>query len=248
MSLLLALTLSLSAPAWGQVIERNKDLTVEEQYELGLKYTKRGYYTKALEQFNRIRNYHRDSPFAVKSELAIADVYYEQQEWDQARLAYQDFLRMHPRHEDVDYVVYRLGMTAWKKSPRIAARDQAWTRQAVNTWTGFDTRFAESEYVEEVDEKLAQARDRLARKEFVIGAFYFDRKAWVAVIGRMEGLLRQYPTSPEVPEALRMLAVAYEHNGQPEEARMAAQRLLADHPESRSLKKLQRNYPELLEG
>ena len=35
-------------------------------------------------------------------------------------------------------------MTSWKKAPRIASRDQSWTRQAVNTWTGFDTRYAEN--------------------------------------------------------------------------------------------------------
>ena len=237
--------LSLATPASAQIMPQNKDLTVEQQYELGLKYTKRGYYTKALEQFSQIRNYHRDNPYAVRAELAIADVYYEQQEWDQARLAYSEFLRMHPRHDEVDYVVFRLGMTAWKKAPRIAARDQAWTRKAVNIWTGFDTRFSESEYVDEVNEKLAEARDRLARKEFLIGSFYFDRQAWVAVIGRMEGLIRQYPTSPDVSEALRMLAIAYAGNGQMEDAIMAAERLAEDHPESRSLKRLQRKYPEL---
>ncbi len=111
--------------------------------------------------------------------------------------------------------------------------------------TGFDTRFSDSEYVDEVNEKLAEARDRLARKEFLIGSFYFDRQAWPAVIGRMEGLLRQYPTSPDVPEALRMLAIAYAGNGQLEDAIMASERLAQDHPESRSLKRLQRGYPEL---
>ncbi len=33
-----------------------RKLTVQDQYELGLRYLKRGYYVKALEQFNRIRN------------------------------------------------------------------------------------------------------------------------------------------------------------------------------------------------
>ena len=83
--------------------------TVQEQYELGLKYMNRGYYVKALEQFSRIRNYHRDDPYAVKAELAIADVHYKKNEWDQARLAYEDFMRLHPRHPDLDYVVFRIG-------------------------------------------------------------------------------------------------------------------------------------------
>ena len=71
----------------GDAVAAKKQLTVQDMYELGLRYMKRGYYVKALEQFNRVRNYHRDDPYAVKAELAIADVYYQKNEWDQARLA-----------------------------------------------------------------------------------------------------------------------------------------------------------------
>ncbi|MCB9797008.1 MAG: outer membrane protein assembly factor BamD [Alphaproteobacteria bacterium] len=222
---LLGLSLPL-APAWAQ----RSDLSVEEQYELGLRYMKRGNNTKALEQFNRIRNYHRDDPYAVKAELAIADLHFEGQEWDQARVAYEDFLRLHPRHEDVDYVVYRLGLTAFKKAPMIASRDQTWTRQAVNTWTGYDTRFADSVHVAEVQTNLTRARDRLARKEFVIGDFYFQRDAWVAVAGRMEGMLRQYPDATDAPMALAELAVARWHLGEQDEAKELVEQLRERYP------------------
>ena len=136
-----AILLSLAAAA-PEVQAAKGDVSVEEQYDLGLRYLKRGYYVKALEQFNKIRNYHRDDPYAVKAELAIADVYFEQAEWDQARVAYEEFMRLHPRHEDIDYVVYRLGLTSLKKSTKVAARDQTWTRHAVTTWAGYESRFA----------------------------------------------------------------------------------------------------------
>jgi len=237
-------------------VDAAKNQTVEEQYEQGLKYMKRGYYVKALENFNRIRNYHRDDPYAVKAELAIADLYFKKSEWDQARLAYEDFLRLHPRHEDVDYVVFRLGMTSWKKAPRIASRDQSWTRQAVNTWTGFDTRYSESEYVDEVNEKLAEARDRLARKEVVIGEFYYRRAsrgerhegAWASVVGRMEGVLRTYPACTEAPKALALLTVAYVELDRVDDARMTASRLETDHPDHWRVRWLQRKAPEAFEA
>lgn len=245
---------TLCGPAFAQsqppqdnagVFGPKEELSVQEQYELGLKYLKRGYYVKALEQFNRIRNYHRDDPYAVKAELAIADLYFDQSEWDQARMAYEDFLRLHPRHEDVDYVVYRLGLTSWKKAPKITNRDQAWTRHALNTWTGFDTRFADSEYVDEVNDYMNQARNRLAHKEFQIGSFYFKREAWVAVVGRMEGLLSAYPDCDDAPEALRMLAIARYELGDQDMAREIAKKLGEDHPESRSLRRLMRSHPQL---
>lgn len=193
-------------------------LTVEEQYELGQKYLKRGYYTKAIEQFNRIRNYYRDDPYSVKSELAIADVFFKKHEWDQARLAYEDFMRMHPRNPELDYVVYRIGLTLYKKAPTVAGRDQTWTRQAVNTWSGFEGRFPESEHQVEVQEMLRECRERLAKKELVIAEFYENRAAWNSVLGRVDGLLRVYPTSEYVPDALELKAIAHASEGQPDQA------------------------------
>ena len=216
-SLIAALALALlfaSPTAQAQQVRRGKELSVQAQYELGLKYLKRGYYAKALESFNRIRNYHRDDPLAIKAELAVADVYFRKSEWDQARLAYEDFLRMHPRHADADYVVYRIGMSLYRKAPRVAARDQTWTRQAVNTWAGFALRFPESEHQAEVDERYQDCRDRLARKELLVARFYQQRRAWPAVAGRADGLVRSYPDSQSALDGWAMLAVASAHQGE----------------------------------
>jgi len=242
--------LALSLPAAAQSRRAgSQGLTVEEQYELGVRYMNRGYYTKAIEQFNRIRNYYRDDPHSVKAELAIADVYFKKSEYTQARLAYDDFMRMHPRHPELDYVTFRMGMTLYKESPKAAGRDQTWTRQAVNTWSGFEGRFPESEYHDDVQEKLVECRERLARKELVIAQFYANpqRKSWHSVLGRVDGLLRTYPNSDYVPEALELKAIAHAHQGEtvmvetvmarlnelsPETARRAERRLRRIEPET----------------
>jgi outer membrane protein assembly factor BamD len=204
--------------------------SVAEQYDLGLKFLRRGYYVKAMEQFNRIRNYHRDDPYAVLAELAIADLYYEKGEWDQARLAYMDFQRSHPRHEELDYVVYRIGMSLYRKAPKISARDQIWTRQTVNQWTGYGTRFPDSEYREEVEEMLFECQERLAKKELVIARFYEGRDAWKAVQGRTEGLLHGWPSSEYIPEALELLAQAQAWQGESEAARATQAKLVEIDP------------------
>ena len=207
-----------------------KELTVEEQYELGLKYLRRESYVKALEQFNRIRNTHRDDPYSVKAELAIGDVYYKKREWDQARLAYEDFMRMHPRHPDLDYVVYRMGISLYRKAPLVAGRDQTWTKQAVHTWAGFESRFPDSEYRAEVEELLQVSRDRLARKELTIARFYVRRKAWGAVSDRAEGMLRTYPDSKHASDALFMDGIAASY-GQPDVLVWVRGRLEAKDPD-----------------
>lgn len=223
----LALALLL-APLTADAAPRS--MTAQEAYELGLRYLNRASYTKALEQFNRVRTYYRDDPVALKAELAIADIHFRKDEWDAARIAYEDFMRAHPRYVELDYVVYRLGLVLYKKAPLIAARDQTWTRQAVNTWAGFSARFPESRHLPEVDKFLSRARERLARKEFVIADFYRGRKAWPAVIGRTEGLLRQYPDTVEAPASLALLAEAYAQTGNVDQAKLAVEKLKATAP------------------
>lgn len=247
---ILVLLMALSLPAQAQRSRAGvQSLTVEEQYELGIKYMNRGYYTKAIEQFNRIRNYYRDDPYSVKAELAIADVYYQKNEWDQARLAYDDFMRMHPRHPDLDYVIYQIGLTLYRKAPKASGRDQTWTRQAVNTWSGFEGRFPDSDHQTEVQDMLRDCRERLARKELIIAQFYANpqRAAWHSVLGRVDGLLRLYPNSDYVPEALALKAIAHAWQGDtamvdtvmsrlreisPETARRADRRIRRARPES----------------
>lgn len=199
--------------------------TVAQQYELGLKYMSSGRYVSALEQFNRVRNYHRDDPHAVKAELAIGDVYFKKAEWDQARMAYEDFARMHPRHPDLDYVVYRVGMSMYKKAPRASGRDQTWTRHSVNAWSGFASRFPDSTYGDEVEGKLTECRERLANKELRIANFYRRRKAWGAVTGRTEGLFRVYPKSQAAQSGLALLAEASAWQGDKAKAELAITKL-----------------------
>lgn len=189
------------------------DMPVQEQYEKGLKYLKRGYYVRALEMFSLIRNFHRDDPLAVKAELAIADLHYKKADWAQARLAYEDFMRWHPRSEDMDYVVWRFGLTMYKDASRWSQRDQSWTRSAVDTWSGFKRRFPDSEHRDEVTEKLTECRNRLSKKELQIARFYERRAAWPAVEGRARGLVTVHPDSRYAPDGLALLAEAYAWQG-----------------------------------
>jgi outer membrane protein assembly factor BamD len=204
--------------------------TVAQQYELGLKYMGRGQYDRALEQFNRVRNYHRDDAHAVRAELAIGDVYFKQAEWDQARMAYEDFSRMHPRHPDLDYVVYRVGMSMYKKAPKAPGRDQTWTRNSVNAWSGFSSRFPDSTRSSEVEERLTECRERLASKELRIAQFYRRRKAWAAVTGRTEGLVRVYPKSDATQHGLALLAEASAWQGDKAKADLAITKLRSLDP------------------
>lgn len=234
----LGLGLDLGPAAIPAARAERVQMTAQETYELGQRYLKRGYYVKALEQYNRVRTYFRDDPYALKAEIAIADMHFDRNEWDAARVAYEDFIRAHPRYPELDYVLYRLGMTHYKKAPYIAERDQAWTESAVNTWSSFSIRFPESAYREEVDGLLKKARARLARKEYLIARFYDQRDAPAAVEGRLVDMLTRYPDAEEVPDALALLGRAYAMTGRVDLAKAALDRLQTEYPGHPAIRRL----------
>ena len=210
---------------------------------MGQKYMDRGNYTKAIEYFNIVRNYYRDDPLAQMAELAIADVYFKRAEWDLARYSYDDFRRRYPRHEEVDYATYRIGMTLYKKSPKFAGRDQKWTAQAIQSWTGYEKRFPESEYRVEVEEKRWECSERLAKKELQVADFYAKRLAWEAVRRRSSGLIQDFPTSDHVVDAKLLQVQALVELKQLEDATSLWQDVQTASPER--AEKLRKKYPEL---
>jgi outer membrane protein assembly factor BamD len=214
------------------------EVTPRERFELGQRYAKRGYTTKALEIFNRIRNYNRDDPVAVDAELAIADLYYQKGEYEQARLAYDDFARLHKRSAKLDYVVYRSAQSLFKRAPVASGRDQTSTRQAVASLTGFEVRFPESQYKEQASSLLRKGTNRLAAKELVIARFYARRDAWVAARRRAEGLVEKYPESKHAAEALYLTGRAWHEWGIDAKAHEAREKLALQAPDSRMLSKL----------
>jgi len=228
MSRLLATLLVVLMLAPAAQARRDRQRSAQELYELGLRQMRRGYFTKALESFTRVRNYHRDDPISVKAQLAIADVYFKKNDYEQARYAYEEFAAYHPRHENLDYVTYRIGLSIWKRSPRLAGRDLSSTRAAVNVWTGFATRFPGSKHTEEVDKHLVRERERLARKELFIAKFYARRKAWGAVRGRTEYLLLRYPDTRWADEAMLHLGTAMHAWGDVDEAAQVRDRMVEE--------------------
>ncbi len=236
-AVVIACLLAAAGPAWSAPSE---GITPEQRFDLGLRYMRRGNYPKALEQFNRIRNFHRDDPIAIRAELAIADLHFEKEDFEEARLAYEDFARLHPRYAQLDYVVFRIGECLFRRAPKIAARDQSPTRQAVNVWTGFEARFPNSEYHDEVADRRRDAQARLAKKEFAIAQFYAGRGAWLSARRRAEDLVRKYPDSTYAPRALVLAARGYHAWGMVGEAQGLRERLTAEYSEPALLAELER--------
>jgi len=160
-------------------------------------------------ELNHLMREHKRAPESVQAKIIMADMLYQKQEWDAARIYYQQFLKDHPSHPETDYVSYMIGMTHYKMAPSLPDRDQRRTEEAIRIWSQFLKRYPQSEHREEVEKKMVESRERMAKKELLIAEFYARRQAWESVRRRTEGLLVQYPGSKYTPKALQLNTLAY---------------------------------------
>jgi len=234
--MLTALALWIAAsPAMAQ-----NEPSPDELVDLGLKQLKRGNFTKALATLQKVRNYYRHDPASIRAQLAIADLHFKKREFEQARFAYEEFRDLHPRHPELDYVTWRIGLSVYKRASKFAGRDQAATRSAVTVWSGFARRYPDSEYLEDVQKLLEKGRERLANKELYIARFYERRDAWRSVEGRAEDLVKRYPDTPAAIEGYQLLGMALHATGEPVAAQNVRAKLAERAPGSSELDKLER--------
>ncbi len=220
--------------------------TPEQMYEYAVRQLDRGYYEKAVMMFERIKTRYPFSKYAVLSELRIGDAHFKKGEYLEAVDAYRNFIKLHPRHPELDYVVYRIGLSQFKDAPKWVQRDQTSTRQMLATIARFDERFPDSEYLDEVLEMRAEGRSRLARGVFAIGQFYYRRgryntrghereAAFGAALGRFEQVLDEYPDVTDVAvDAMYHIGLIHLSLGEMDKAAETLDRLKSRYPDADS--------------
>lgn len=216
----------------------------EELYDRGLRQMKRGYYDEAILNFERVRNHFPFNQYSVLSELRVADCLYEKSSYIEAVDAYRDFMRLHPRHAEIDYVVYRTARAEFKLAPTVPQRDQTHSARGLRRLASFEERFPESEYIGEVQRLRGRVQLRLSRASIQVGHFYWKAKEWKAAERRYRLAAAEHPDSPLVPKAvyrrgLCLWHIADELAETPEEAadlreqsRAVLGSVIANYPES----------------
>lgn len=176
----------------------------------------KGNYESASEKFQEIKDRYPYSEFAVEAELKMADAEYYRKEYDSAFMAYDEFERMHPRDENIPYVIYQKGMSHFQQI-RTIDRDQSHTLAAKDEFERLIKRFPDNEFADRSRKNVRKCLIFLAEHELYVGHFYFKKKKYKAALGRYKYLIEHYPDMGQYQEALEYISICKEKIGQSEQ-------------------------------
>ncbi|HTT78760.1 MAG TPA: outer membrane protein assembly factor BamD [Stellaceae bacterium] len=161
-------------------------------------------YTQAASTFGQVESQHPYSVWATKSQLMEIYADYQNQNYNEAVIAADRFIQLHPGNRDVAYAYYLKAICYYMQIVDVG-RDQKLTRLARVALQDVIRRFPDSKYARDAKLKLDFVRDHLAGKEMEIGRYYLKRGDYLAAMNRFKRVINLYQTTTHVPEALERL-------------------------------------------
>lgn len=204
-------------------------LPPDELYSQGETALAKRQYEEARESFRKVVERHPNSSYAPRARFLLGEAFYREGEFDKAIAEFEAFMSFYPQHRIADLVQYRLAMAFYDQIKPIE-QDQTLASKALTQFRKLVKDYPESRYAGDALAKIDICRGRLAQKEVWVASYYFNQGNPAGARQRLELVLREYPRTLVVPEALWLLAEVNLREGKPEEARTLLRRLEDEFP------------------
>src|SRR5712675_3675640 len=156
---------------------------VEQLYNRALDALGQQEYKVAAKGFEEVDRQHPYSVWATKAQIMAAFTYYQSNKYDDAIIALDRFIQLHPGHRDISYAYYLKGLCFYEQISDIG-RDQRITQQALDSLSDVAKRFPDSPYARDARIKVELAIDHLAGKEMDIGRYYQKQQQYIGAVNR----------------------------------------------------------------
>jgi len=201
--------------------EKELDLQVFEAYQKGIEYLDKGDVLYAAKKFNEAEILFPQSVWAPKSALMAAYSYYTQDYYEDAIAELKRFIKIYPKHKNLDYAYFLLATCYYEK----IVDEKKDLQSIINAKTNYNIvrkNFPNTDYALDAEFKLDLINDILASKEMYIGRYYFEKKKWIPAINRFKTVIDDFDTTIYTEEALHRLVEVYYTLGLEKEAKKYA--------------------------
>ena len=204
--------------------EKSLNLQMIEAYKEGLSSLEGGDVLFAAKKFNEAEILYPQSIWAPRAALMAAYSYYLQDYYGDAVAELERFIKVYPKHENLDYAYFLLA-TSYYEQIIDEKKDLQSLLNAKENFLLIVKNYPNTDYAIDASFKLDLINDTLASKEMYIGRYYFEKKKWISAINRFRTVIDQYSTTIYTEEALHRLVEIHYTLGLKNEAEKYAQLL-----------------------
>lgn len=177
-----------------------------------------GDYEVAIENYETLEAKYPFGRYAEQAQLDTAYAYFKFDELDTAISSADRFIKLHPRHHNVDYAYYLRGLASSSKNDNPmnfiakqdpSIRDPSSTQKSYEYFAELVKKFPSSRYTKDALRRMGHLRNDLAKHEIHVANYYVERGAFVAAANRAKYVVSNFPRTPASREALHIMVDAY---------------------------------------
>ncbi len=196
-------------------------------------------YDVAATEFLKAESQHPASSWAPDALIMAAYSYYMDQDFAGAILATDRFMRFHPGHKDVPYVMYLRGMCYYRQVSDVR-REPGMSAYALQQFQTLVQRFPNSSYAKNAENKISILKNYIAGKVMYSARNDMARENWPSAINRLQSVVQDAQETVMPAEALYRLTECYTAIGLPQQAAGYAEMLRLNFPDNEWTKRLQK--------
>ena len=194
-------------------------------------------YEVAAEKFSMAETQYPTSPYAADALIMAAYSHYMDDDFAGALMVSDRFMRFHPGHVDVPYVLYLRGMCYYRQVSDVR-REPGMSIYALQQFQQLVERFPNSEYAKNAKNKIIILKNYVAGKIMYAARNDMAVQNWPSAITRFQSIITDAQETVMTPEALYRLTECYTAIGLPEQSAGYAEMLRKNFPNDEWTKKL----------
>lgn len=194
-------------------------------------------YEQAAQDFIRAETQYPASPWASDALVMAAYAQYLDDDFAGAILTTDRFMRFHPGHKDVPYVMYLRGMCYYRQVSDVR-REPGMSAYALQQFQTLVQRFPRSPYAKNAENKINILKNYIAGKVMYSARNDMQKENWTSAINRLQSIVTDAQETVMTAEALYRLTECYTAIGLPQQANGYAEMLKLNFPDNEWTKKL----------
>ena len=158
-----------------------------------------GDYDEAVSYFSKLKDRYPFSPYASEAELRLADAYFEDERFAAAENAYKEFESLHPGHEDIAYVLYRIGLSNFRQFKSIDLPQDNVT-EALRYFRRVAQAYPQESVAEQAEKYIRKCLRFQAEHEIFVADFYWRTERYRSAWKRYSYIIDEFPMFDDVQE------------------------------------------------
>ena len=172
-----------------------KNVHLEEdlspRFEKAMGYFDKGKYSRAKDEFDYIIMADPGSKIANESQYYMAESMFQIEEYDEASIAFDRYVRFSPDYSKIEKARYRICECAINLSNSYQ-REQSQTHRALEQLQMFIEDFPASDLIDDAEDAMLALRLKLAQKDYEVGRMYLKLEEYDSALIYFRSVLNHY--------------------------------------------------------